>query len=83
MTKKQKVVIHRDEEFDALDSDLEAAMGRLMQANDKVGALLSSIDAGEPALPDGEHPAYAEIDDGIEANPSGEAQEDPPNQPAS
>lgn len=53
MAKKSKFVIHRDDDLKSIDDELDAAIGRLDGANDKIGSLLQALDQNQPLdIPD-------------------------------
>ncbi|MCC6155632.1 MAG: hypothetical protein IT367_17815 [Candidatus Hydrogenedentes bacterium] len=47
MAKKAKIVIHRDDDLKSIDDELDAAIGRLDGANDKIGTLLQALDQNQ------------------------------------
>lgn len=48
MAKKTKIVIHRDDDdLKSIDDELDAAIGRLDGANDKIGSLLQALDQNQ------------------------------------
>lgn len=44
MTKKSKIVIHRDDDLKSIDDEMDEAIGRLDGANEKIGSLLHALD---------------------------------------
>lgn len=54
MSKKEKIVIKRDDNLKTIDDELDAAMGRLDGANDRIATLLHAMDQNQPIeIPDG------------------------------
>lgn len=52
MTKK-KVPLHRSEELESVDNELDAALDRLVDANQRIDTLLATIESGtEPGEPE-------------------------------
>ena len=47
MAKKAKIVIHRDDDLKSIDDELDAAIGRLDGANDKIGSVLQALDQNQ------------------------------------
>ena len=48
MAKKTKIVIHRDDDdLKSIDDELDAAIGRLDGANDKISSLLQALDQNQ------------------------------------
>ncbi|HRI89003.1 MAG TPA: hypothetical protein PLJ47_09760 [Candidatus Hydrogenedentes bacterium] len=53
MPKKEKIVIQRDDSLKSIDDELDAALGRLDGANDRISTLLQAMDQNQPiAIPD-------------------------------
>ncbi|MDZ4861194.1 MAG: hypothetical protein SGI88_19655 [Candidatus Hydrogenedentes bacterium] len=48
MPKKEKIVIRRDDNLKTIDDELDAAMGRLDGANDRITTLLHAMDQNQP-----------------------------------
>lgn len=44
MAKKDKIVIRRDDDLKSIDDELDAAIGRLDGANERIGSLLQALD---------------------------------------
>lgn len=57
MAKDKKNLIRRDDDLEAVDAELEAAMGTLDGANEKVKTLLDSFGAVRPVTEPFETPA--------------------------
>ncbi len=47
MAKKEKIVIHRNDDLSSIDDELDAAIGRLDGANTKIGSLLQALDQNQ------------------------------------
>ncbi|MBM3289669.1 MAG: hypothetical protein FJY92_05915 [Candidatus Hydrogenedentes bacterium] len=47
MAKKERIVIHRDDDLKSIDDELDAAIGRLDGANDRIGTLLQRLEKNE------------------------------------
>jgi len=47
MAKKERIVIHRDDDLKTIDDELDAAIGRLDGANERIGSLLQRLDKNE------------------------------------
>lgn len=53
MPRKERFIIQRDDELRDIDEELDAAIGRLDGANERVGSILQALDKNEPIpLPD-------------------------------
>ena len=49
MAKKERIVIHREGDVDAIDQELEDALGRLEGANERICSLLETIEVTNQA----------------------------------
>ncbi len=67
MTKKERIVLRRDGDLDAIDQELEQAMERLTGSNEQVARLLESIDHSV------EPPGEEEVAEGESGGPSPES----------
>jgi len=58
MARKSKIALHRSNDLEAVDAELDVAMTDLDATNERVADLLSSYapEQGEPAGPDGAAP---------------------------
>ena len=72
MTKKQKVHLTSSEELEAVDTELDSAMGALDSVNAKVAGLLETIDNPSPE-PDAEAGGASEDGAADETEDSGDA----------
>lgn len=53
MSKKERIVIHREDDLKDIDDELDAAMSRLDGANDRIANLLQAVDKNIPLeIPD-------------------------------
>ena len=76
MHKKVRISLRKKSDLETVDADLDSAMERIAEANQRVGSLLSSLEEAEEP---GESEAGAS--DGDEASPPEEAGgETPPSQ---
>lgn len=47
MAKKDRIVIRRDDDLKSIDDELDAAIGRLDGANERIGSLLQALDQNQ------------------------------------
>lgn len=76
MAKKSKIVIHRDDDLKSIDDELDAAIGRLDGANEKIGSLLQALDQNQAIeVPDDITADWHDETDAVRGARSGEEEE--------